>query len=345
MVRTTDGGQSWTAVLDSVVAADFHDAQTAWAVTEDTGYQSASRWQAAIRRTTDGGRTWTVLGTAGAGGQVSAVQFVDALHGWIFATPSAGGAEGAQNNTFLRTTDGGRTWQSVVDVGHSWPDAPATIPAPCADGGPIGPPGFSDAMNGWLGEFCDHVFFYVTHDGGMSWASQALPPFPGPALLGGDPVPVSYHMSSIQFTNPRVGRFLLARGWTTGANALQEAALYATSDAGATWRVSRMPAAGLDLAFADASHGWMTAAGDGGNLEAVSLYSSVDGGRSWIPVLGPADSDPAGSLAFLHADEMKFVSATTGFILPQPWVTESSPALYRTDDAGRSWTKVPMRIP
>jgi photosystem II stability/assembly factor-like uncharacterized protein len=343
VVRTADGGRNWTVVLDYPVdAVDFHDAQQAWAVTEKSGFQTSSGWQATVKRTSDGGATWTTIGTAEGGGQVSAVQFVDAAHGWIFATPSAGGAGYSQDTSLLRTTDGGRSWSRVVDVGHSYPNAAATIPASCTGGGSVNSPVFADAMNGWLGAFCDHVFFYATHDGGMSWAPQALPAFPGPSWGGGGAFPISYLTSSMHFTSAQSGRFLLSRGQTTGANALQEQALYTTGDSGATWQATRMPAAAVELSFTDASHAWMIGAGDGGNIEAVSLYASVDGARTWRRLLGPTTTDPASPLEFLKGAEMDFVDPATGFIL-SPFT--APPMMYRTDDAGRSWAAVPMQLP
>src|SRR5207245_227529 len=85
---------------------------------------------------------------------------------------------------------------------------------------------------------------------------------------------------------------------------LQEAAIYVTHDAGASWTAYRLPYAELAAEFVDPIHGWMIGAGSGGDIERRSLYSTPDGGRSWRLVDGPAG---------YYAHDLNFVDTTAGY--------------------------------
>ena len=115
------------------------------------------------------------------------------------------------------------------------------------------------------------------------------------------------------------------RGSTTGANALQQAAIYVSHDAGRSWLAFRLPAAGLKASFADPQHGWLVAAGANGDTEALSLYATSDGGADWRLVSGPKD---------FFDGWISFVSPNDGF------VSDSHGRLFRTADAGATWLQV-----
>lgn len=199
-------------------------------------------------------------------------------------------------------------------------------------GGPIGPPSFIDARTGWVGAFCDRMFLSATHDGGLTWAAQGLPPFPGPAAAGSGPA--QYAIDPLLPLSPSDGVAFVHRGATTGANALQEAAIYVTHDAGASWSASRLPAPELAADFIDPQDGWMVAAGPGGDIGARSLYSTVDGGRSWRPVAGPQD---------YFERELSFVSRTDGFVAA-PAAKGQPGRLLNTTDGGATWVPIPFSI-
>ena len=210
-------------------------AQTAWILVENGGSQTASSFDATAIKTVDGGHSWTLLGHASAGGMAVAIQFVDQVHGWIYGTASAGGALGSGDSTLLDSMDGGVTW-SVAAVSHQ--DASSgqnTLPVPCQAGGPPSAPIFSSPKVGWLsGPICaNEVFLFSSPDSGQSWRRVTLPAFPGPPsgyAPNDPPFPDSVH-----FASPSSGNLVVHRGFTTGANALQDAALYSTSNGGASW--------------------------------------------------------------------------------------------------------------
>ena len=197
-------------------------------------------------------------------------------------------------------------------------------------GGPIGRPVFADAQTGWLGAFCNQPALYRTHDGGISWEQQTIPSFPGNPPSAVEAPYLQYNVDSIQRLSSTDAFFVLHRGVTTGGGALQEAALYFTHDGGVSWTAFRLPAAELAADFVDPLHGWMIAAGPGGDTETRSLYGTTDGGRSWPFLDGPAT---------FFDRELSFGDASTGLIAVQA-VKDQPPQLLRTADGGRSWGRL-----
>ena len=339
-VRTTDAGAHWNAIAlppdllsPNLVATDFHDADHAWIAVVRGAESTASRESAVVVSTRDGGAHWSVTPRFDVDGMAMHIQFIDPTHGWVFAGPSAGGAIGSQDTTLYRTVDAGQHWQVSKPSSQVRGNTAIAgrLPEACPMGGPVGPPTFTNGSTGWLGGFCDHPFFYVTHDGGLTWAAQNLPGFPGPTSGGTSP---SYAFDSFQAITDTDFAVYGHRGFTTGGNALQEAAIYVTHDAGASWTAYRLPYAELAAEFVDPIHGWMIGAGSGGDIERRSLYSTPDGGRSWRLVDGPAG---------YYAHDLNFVDTTTGF-LAVPATPDSAPELLRTTDGGATWGGVPAVI-
>jgi photosystem II stability/assembly factor-like uncharacterized protein len=124
--------------------------------------------------------------------------------------------------------------------------------------------------------------------------------------------------------------FVLHRGVTTGANALQDSAIYVTRDAGGSWTTYRLPAAELAIDFVDPMHGWMIGAGPGGDTSARSLYATADGGRNWRLADGPAE---------FFARELSFGDRSVGLVAV-PAVKDQLPQLYRTTDGGFTWARI-----
>jgi photosystem II stability/assembly factor-like uncharacterized protein len=339
LVRTSDGGAHWEAIglpadlnTPNIDAVDFHDAMQAWVLVVLGAESTASRELAVVASTADGGRHWSTTPKFSIDGLASGIQFIDAGHGWVFATPGAGGVIGAGDTTLYRTGDGGQHWQAIKPPSEvrGDPAVVAGLPEACPMGGPIGQPVFTDLQTGWLGAFCRQPFFYVTHDGGHSWSRQNVPPFPGAPPSSSDLPYVQYYVDSIQRLSATDVVVFFHRGITTGANALQEAAIYLTHDRGNSWMAMRLPYAELAANFVDPTHGWMIAAGPGGNTEQRSLYSTVDGGREWRLADGPQ---------VYFGSELNFVDTTTGFIAAGTPLGPPAP-LQRTTDGGATWVPI-----
>lgn len=246
------------------------------------------------------------------GFQPVSVTFVSASEGWLLGSVPCSPDLCA---SVLRTTDGGRTWQSIP--------APATTVVPAA-AGPKGVSGirFADALDGWA--YGPEV--WATHDGGATWHEQALPgidsqigvfaleaagglvhavypPGSGGGSLAIASSPVGSDAWTVSAVSVTLGAGPVPRpqivlhgtaGWilendrvvTDGARLVQRA--------WQTWQPPCLDTAGpADLAAADAAHlvavcdigQWSTPSG-------VHLYTSADGGVSFrassvlVPVAG-----------------------------------------------------------
>ena len=318
------------------VAGDFHDATHAWVLEVPAGESTASHQTVIVASTSDAGAHWVSTSALGVDGQATHIQFTDHAHGWVFATASAGGALGAGDTTLYRTVDGGAHWDAVKPPSQvrQGSGVQGSLPEACSGGGPIGPPSFIDAHTGWLGAFCTRMFYYVTHDGGLTWAPQALPAFPGPPATHGTGGPL-YDVDPADVLTSNDAFIVAHRGYTTGANALQDAALYTTSDAGASWDAVRLPAAEFTAAFSDPQHGWMLADGAGGDTGTQYLYRTTDGGLTWSQLLGPRSDYPR---------ELSFVDSRTGFVLLHVPGDESG-KLLETVDGGTTLSEVATAFP
>jgi len=150
IVATTDGGATWRP----------QSAGTDWALSGVTFVDARHGWLPegeSIYATTDGGVTWT---KHDAGMPVTAVSFVDDLHGYAVGP---GGA-------MATTVDGGATWQVC---GTTTPAA--GLPTP-----PFGHVGvsplivglaFPDATHGWA--VAGHTILATT-DGGDTWTGRTV---------------------------------------------------------------------------------------------------------------------------------------------------------------------------
>jgi photosystem II stability/assembly factor-like uncharacterized protein len=139
-----------------------------------------------------------------------------------------------------------------------------------------------------------------------------------------------YNLDSLARLSATDVVFVLHRGVTTGANALQESAIYVTRDAGGSWTTFRLPAAELGIDFVDPMHGWMIGAGPGGDTSVRSLYATADGWRNWRLADGPAE---------FFARELSFGDLSIGLVAV-PAVKDQLPQLYRTTDGGFTWARI-----
>ena len=255
VVRTTDGGATWTASVvpgaDSLQLRDVHalDAQTAWALSIGTGDDSR------IYKTTDGGATWRqVFANPEAEGFFDCLSMWDARRGLAFSDSVEG--------TFLivTTADGGETWTRV----------PASALPPASEGeGGFAASGTCVAVHGtetaWIGTGnAAPARVLRTTDGGRTWTAAATP------LAAGEAAGVA----SVAFRDAQHG---VALGGDIGAPDVVSEAVAFTSDGGRTWT------AGGTLPFAGAAYGGayvpgtnaLLAVGPGG------AALSRDDGRTW----------------------------------------------------------------
>lgn len=292
------------------------------------------------------GQNWV----AQSSGTTASLRGVSAVSPAVVWASGAGGA-------YLRTLDGGATWQAAVVPGAGAPDfrgvraldrhtAWLMSSGPgsnsriykTADGGAhwallyTNPDasGFFDALAFWdarrgvvLGDPVNGQFVILTtEDGGQTWQRRKLPP----ALANEGAFAAS-------------NSCLLVRGqrevWF-GTGGPSGARLFHSSDGGRHWDVAGTPlrhdgaGAGIfSLAFADSSHG-VAVGGDygkpadmAGNV-AVTMHGG-DGGRTWVDPGGAHPNGYRSAVAFLPGRKVWLAVGTSGSDI--------------SSDGGQNWTR------
>jgi photosystem II stability/assembly factor-like uncharacterized protein len=257
VLRTTDGGRTWTmAQLPGATATGG----LAF-VSATTGYVTGSSQACfgGVWESTDGGSTWGLLpASCSRGYRLHALDFVDASTGF-----AAGGRNQKWGNppwqAVMVTRDGGRTWQVV------YTDSAQHDPF----GDAITRLHFADAQHGWaatggcvMGQNTPCAGeVLVTSDGGETWRSAAQS---------------ATHLATVGTT----------QAWAVPAMAAGSGLLWTTADGGATWQ---------PLGRAEASNfGVVRTSGSSVLLAgAVGFLLSRDGGQTWQRLAGSPTTDDA----------------------------------------------------
>jgi photosystem II stability/assembly factor-like uncharacterized protein len=277
IVRTTDGGQSWTDTaielpgihIPTLNAIHFVNPNVGWAVGVDSGADGI------VIKTTDGGASWGFTRLAQKQTPIS-VFFTDADNGFIGGSTELPGDEGSIGgpSAILVTTDGGQNWQTRYTVPHS-----------------ILRVQFVDNMTGWAS--ATRGVIYNTTDGGRTWDKQRteIELGDGPIDLKGEGVK-QFAIHSIQFID-KVHGFAAA-----SATEQQAGRMLVTSNGGASWHRYFLQAEdGIrDVFFITPNEGWAL------TEQGPYVNYTVDGGRSWlsepkvfeqdVPFLRLAAADP-----------------------------------------------------
>lgn len=262
----------------------------------------------ALLSTSDGGERWESRKRP-TEDAMHDVFFTDARTGWIVCERSifAPMAKEESISYLLKTTDGGETWARVdVTRGEDVDVKLAGVR-------------FADAAHGWV--YGEEGALYATSDGGETWARQR--------------VPTRHLLLGASFVDARTG-------WLSGGGLT----LLTTTDGGASWRAGTVYALadsstneapaqsrkGVEasaarpqvpttsqrlnaVSFADASAGWAVGAGG-------AIFSTSDGGRSWIPQRSGVESD---------LSDVKFLDRAEG------WAVGGEGTVLHTTDGGRTW--------
>jgi photosystem II stability/assembly factor-like uncharacterized protein len=276
-----------------------------------------------------------------------------ALRGVSAVNPSVVWASGA-GGSFLRTLDGGNTWQASVvpgagdldfrsvralDSSNAWlmssgPGAKSRIYR-TTDGGSNWSPlytnpdtgGFFDAVAFWdarrgvlLGDPVDGQFVIMTTvDGGQTWQRRKLPP----ALANEGAFAASNSCLVVRARR----EIWFSTGGPSGAR------VFHSRDGGATWAVAATPlrhdSAGsgiFSLDFADHSHG-VAVGGDYGKPADTAGNAAItsNGGRTWIEPAGAPPQGYRSAVAFLPQRKVWLVVGTSGSDI--------------SNNGGRSWTR------
>lgn len=249
ILKTTDGGNTWTRLLERKDRIDFHSvvftsATEGWVAagpllhTTDGGesWQPAvplpgpagfgggstlgnARLQmhvptngAGVFRSNDGGRSWKLLGTPSSNAY-EAVFFADDQHGWV----------SGDYGKLASTTDGGATWKerespvkaNLTKIQFVSPQVGWLLPKRGHQGGPL-----------------------ASTDGGQTWTSQYADIEP------------SRPIEDMQFLDAQIG-FLLAE-------ANRNDSVLATLNGGKSWRtIGSIGKSSAALSFPVADEGWV----------------------------------------------------------------------------------------
>jgi photosystem II stability/assembly factor-like uncharacterized protein len=247
------------------------------------------------------------------------IQFFNELDGW-----------GMTETYLVRTNDGGITWYDVtppdvdevgstvvsfmLDKDHAW----------------VQKPDFNNFPNNGL--------LYHTTDGGLTWTISSTP----------------FSSGDLSFLDANNGWMLADLGVGAGSNAV---AVFQTTDGGVTWMQSytndpnlpeasdSLPLGGIksDLVPLNMQTAWV-----GGVIYSpgsVYLYRTDDGGQNWTPVSLELPEDAENFELGIDRDQMKFVSATDGFLVLRMSGDSTETAVYVTNDGGDTWTLTPTLIP
>ncbi len=228
---------------------------------------------------------------------------------------------GGTGGTFLRTIDGGKTWQAGTVPGASsldFRDVHAT--------------GDKTALMLSIGPG-EQSRIYETTDGGTTWATICVNRDPKGFL---DALAFWDTEHGLAFGDPVGGRFLLLR----------------TEDRGKSWKpspIDGMPpalpgegafaASGTCLVVGKENHAWFAT----GGAKVARVFRSTDRGRTWTvhetPVMAGTSSSGIFSLAFHDADH----GIAVGGNYREPNRAGSLVAL--TSDGGRTWKRPGGRPP
>lgn len=301
LLRTTDGGIHWSDVTPrgSTIVPDstfFGGQNFAWAALSGDLKSIVN-----LIHTTDGGKNWSkvVIPTTGI---VSNSYFLDDARGWVMVYRGSG--TGNSDVQLFYTENSGDTWTKVASTPDKFPPN-GQIPLV---GGKSGI-SFIDQFTGWMTGGTDKedglTWFYVTHDGGLTWDHESVPL---PEKIGNSPL----GLTPPKFFSVEAGILTLT---TEGSYQL---VVYSTNDGGKTWK-SRPPLKLSDMLitdfFLDTLHGWVQ---DRSN----NFYITADGGTTWQTVRPN-----------MIIESLSFVNPQTGWAIGKG-------QLFKTTDGGISWTNL-----
>jgi photosystem II stability/assembly factor-like uncharacterized protein len=353
ILRTTDGGATWTDVSPPSVANRsfqhaefFQDAEHAW-VGEVSRTADACVSAITTFMTSDGGNTWQLGGTVAiksesptsgvfdVPGPTHAMDFIDALHGWMLVSATAANPQpGAMVDptVLYSTADGGLNWRLVATNPGK---ATETSASGCQSStyAPASDAVFATATSGWLAIHCSPAIAILrTDDGGSTWAVT--------------PLPCTCMVWQPEYLDAMHAVITGTQG---------SPVLVATGDGGASWAQRAAPtAASTFFSFVDPNNGWMVGIEQLPKSYDTVVYRTTDGGQSWQPVAKPGFATAtSGPNLYYPIEYVQFVDADHGFVVLGPEAgNQGTPSvagpqlqIVATADGGRTWSTVLKQVP
>lgn len=238
--KTIDQGKTWQ-LLNLTYHSDYGGFEQAHFINADTGFVTSSH-QARVHRTLDGGKTWDEISPTIYGyDNVTDLQFINKLTGYMAITFTSAGSQGI----IVKTKDGGLTWKDewhakyqgelftkifYLNEGKGFAIRYDKLYV-TLDSSKTWTPIFTTSNNDWFTSICfvndqkgfltgEQGLLYQTNDGGQTW--QQAPYV--------DSYPNEYKW--IKFLNEKVGY-------------LYDGYIFKTYDGGASWHKDGEASSGL----------------------------------------------------------------------------------------------------
>ena len=167
--RTTDGGATWTSLLEGeLTAIRFASASRGWVALIDPD------GTVEVRATSDGGNTWTTGRRLTTRGSPTTLDAATTQTAWLLVTDwTSCSASTCGTYELFRTDDGGLSWSSLGN--------PKDSVGSCGFGQLVGPV-FASLQRGWLalnlgaGGGSGPGGLLTTEDGGKTWSCSSTTP-------------------------------------------------------------------------------------------------------------------------------------------------------------------------
>ncbi len=345
LLWTRDGGKTWSDITPSAAAFGSHPLVSAFFLNDKQGWAVAS--DACVFSTADEGAHWSMtqlshveafehiperrvsingrIVVLRAGNLksplVGQISFSDSLNGWISLAPHT--VQQDDKRWLLSTSDGGRTWREApTDPGYA---------------------GLLRAISSqecWMLPYQQDVSSYqgdalsVTRDGGKSWDNVV---FPAPKGVEPD----STRTYDLPIFKDHEHGFLVVTFHEAPRAESAAAVLFATDDAGRTWKSDRRltnldklaPPIHVSSTIVDDS--WITCNATyphNPTFTVIPTLTIITGGST---VASTSSTQPG----YSGCGDLSFVSLSRGWILPGGFLLKA------TSDGGATWTDITPKPP
>ncbi|WNS43554.1 hypothetical protein [Paenibacillus sp. MMS20-IR301] len=252
LIRTTDGGSTWTRLTNKAVTferVDFLDGSRGF------GYNRTSTYY-----TSDGGGSWSLIKTPA---NTRGAYFSSRNSGYaVVVVPGSG-------YRVMRTTDGGANWKLLLKSAYTDPGYGQIY----ADGSQV-----YALLYGGFGMSQTSYSLYGSADAGASWTRVIAQ-----ETAGGGPAPGSGAAKAVKGpASGTPGNMVLIGGTTAflaGYHpAAEQAGVGVTKNNGVTWSNQQtVPGYEASISFTDHNTGWLAVR----DLNSSTLYSTKDAGAAW----------------------------------------------------------------
>jgi len=312
-----------------------------------------------LLHTSDGGVHWQNVTPAQYGTLAGEnISYISGTAAWAEVTNNANAI------AFVRTTDGGKTWQASAPLNQ-----PLGMTPPDHAAENINYVTFLTPDTGWLlvatyndRETAIGEILYHTTDGGLTWHELASSASVDVNASGRLPLPGAY--TGLNFINP-------STGWIMGSNVnlsgalgdggrpeIRQPWLYVTHDGGLTWHVQTLPdtlpiqGSGVGIItyppqFFSASDGLLTVSSWGPGEIATFVYATHDGGVTWQQngffAVFLAQNSPGTTALEMPRLVTTFANMNVGALWEDSGYQNAN-TLATTHDGGQTWTQTRLSL-